>query len=277
MRFVRRFYKLCSVAFFICLLPSDCFSFQETPSTEPVNNKKESQISENNNGFLSSLDAIEIRGLASLFRYQPDLNSESNINLRLGLEARLKVLPRVQVYSGISAYFIDVDFPIREEVFVGRTATGVLRFREHVSTNIQTIGLELPLGIKYSFNDKEVSPFITAGVVSRTSIRDRYIYNIDWHLGALSGSNFVANSTRSSFLSNPSESSFEFFNLFSSAALSIGTPVYFRGALKAEIMLEYQFNLSNMNNLFEERQYRQFESIGLTVKFPILANPNKLN
>lgn len=219
--------------------------------------------------FRIKLGKPEFNGTLSVFRYLPDENTESNINFSAGLEVSFQLNKQLQLFGGLNLNFIDQNFMVGTERVQGRLANGALLAREHVSTDLRVFGLEIPMGVRYRLRDAPNSLVIGAGFSTRTSIKERYTDHIIWKTGGLVGSNFVASNSRETTIINDSPKAFEFFNLFSSGFLSLGKS--FRVGLdrSAEIQLTYHFNVAGVKNIFQEARFKKFESLGITLKYPL--------
>ena len=209
------------------------------------------------------------KGVLSIFRFLPDENSESSINFDVGADVEWEVYDRLYVGTGLRLFFINQTFPVGEERVRGRLANGALLAREHVSTEISIAGLEIPLFARYNLSNGPGSLFVSMGLSSRTSLKEEYTDQIDWKMGGTSGGNFIASSVRSTFLKNESTQSFEFFNLFHAVTFGLGKSIHVYGAERGEIMIGYTLNLVDMKNIFPDARYKKYESLGLSIKFPL--------
>lgn len=219
--------------------------------------------------FRPRLHKPDFRGSFSIFRYLPDENSESSVNFDLGVEVRSQVENRFSVFTGLKLFFISQNFPVGSEIVQGRLANGALLAREHVSTDLSVIGFEIPMGISYRIGEKPGSLVISAGLSSRTSLKEKYTDHIDWKMGGTVRGSFVATSTRSTVIHNESPGAFEFFNLFHAGTLALGKSIHIYGAERAEIQIQYTFHLSNVRNIFQQTRFKKFESLALSFKFPL--------
>lgn len=242
---------------------------QEPDSTKVVRREKVKKEKRERRPFKVKLGKPEFNGVLSVFRYLPDENTESNINFSGGLEISFNLNQQLQVFSGININFIDQDFQVGTERVQGRLANGALLAKEVVSTDVRVLGLELPLGIRYRFRKAPNSFIISAGLSTRTSITERYIDHIIWKTGGLVGSNFVASTSRETTIVNESPEAFEFVNLFSSGFLAIGKSFRVDMDRTAEIQLTYHFNMGGVRNIFQEARFKKFESLGITLKYPL--------
>lgn len=205
----------------------------------------------------------------SVFRYLPDENSESSINFDVGAEVEWEVQRRLFVGTGFRLFFINQTFPIGIESVQGRLPNGSLLAREHVSTELSVTGIELPLLVRYEFNERPGTFFLTAALSSRTSIKEKYTDNIDWKTGGSAMGSFIANTVRSTQIKVESTESFEFFNLFHAMTIGIGKSIHLYGEERGEIMLGYTLHLQDMRNIFQEPRFKKWETLGLTFKFPL--------
>lgn len=219
--------------------------------------------------FRIEFDKPVFKGSASVFRYLPDENSESSINFDVGAEVEWEVQRRLFVGTGIRLFFINQTFPIGEENVQGRLPNGSLLAREHVSTELSMTGIEIPLLVRYQFNDRPGTFFASLGLSSRTSLKEKYTDNIDWKTGGSAMGAFIANTVRSTQIKVESVESFEFFNLFHAMTLGIGKSIHLYGEERGEIMLGYTLHLQNMRNIFQEPRFKKWETLGLTFKFPL--------
>lgn len=243
---------------------------QEPDSAKVI--KKEAKEKKKKRPFKIRLGKPEYNGVLSVFRYLPDENTESNINFSGGLEISFDLNRQLQLFGGLNLNFIDQDFMVGTERVQGRLANGALLAKELVSTDVRIFGLEIPMGVRYRLRDSPNSLVIGAGFSTRTSIKERYTDHILWKTGGLVGSNFVASTTRETTLINDSPKAFEFFNVFSSGFLTLGKS--FRVAMDrtAEIQLTYHFNMAGTKNIFQEARFKKFESLGITLKYPLFFN-----
>ena len=236
----------------------------DTVKTEPVKKKKKVR-----RPFRPKFQKPEFNAVFSIFRYLPDENTESNINFKIGAEISTKLEKKLRVFTGVNFFYIDQNFPIGDERVQGRLANGALLARELISTDIRFYGLEFPIGVRYSFKDTPNSLNVAFGVTSVTSIYERYVDNIEWKMGGLVGSNFVATSTRSTTIANETTGPFPFFNFLNSGFIAFSKSFRVSENRSAELQLDYHFNLSNMINIFQDANYKKSETLGLTLKYPL--------
>lgn len=247
---------------------------KQEPDTTKVrrNQKKEEKEKKEKRPFKIRLGKPEYNGSLSVFRYLPDENTESNINFSGGLEISFDLNRQLQLFGGLNLTFIDQGFMVGTERVQGRLANGALLAKELVSTDVRIFGLEIPMGVRYRLRDRPNSLVIGAGFSTRTSIKERYTDHILWKTGGLVGSNFVASTTRETTLINDSPKAFEFFNVFSSGFLTLGKSFRVGMNRSAEIQLTYHFNMAGTKNIFQEARFKKYESLGITLKYPLFLN-----
>lgn len=243
---------------------------QETDTTRVV--RKQKKEKREKRPFRIKLGKPEFNGTLSVFRYLPDENTESNINFSGGMEVSFNLDQQLQLFSGLNLNYIDQDFMVGIERVQGRLANGALLAREHVSTDLRVFGLEIPMGVRYRLKAAHNSLVIGAGFSHRTSVSERYVDHIIWKTGGLVGSNFVASTTRETTIVSNSPQAFEFFNLFSSGFLSLGKSFRVGFDRTAEVQLTYHFNMAGVKNIFQEARFKKFESLGITIKYPLRMN-----
>lgn len=242
---------------------------QEADSTHTRVVTKKPKQKKDRPPFRVKLGKPEFNGTLSIFRYLPDENTESNINFSGGLEVSFDLNKQLQLFGGLNLNYINQDFMVGTERVQGRLANGALLAREHVSTDVMIFGLEIPIGVRYRFRDSPNSLVVSAGFDTRTSIKERYTDHIIWKTGGLVGSNFVASTTRETTIINDSPKAFEFFNLFSSGFLALGKSFRVGFDRTAEIQLTYHFNMAGVKNIFQEARFKKYESLGITLKYPL--------
>ncbi len=242
---------------------------QEADSSRTAVSRKKPRQKKDRPPFRIKLGKPEFNGTLSIFRYLPDENTESNINFSGGLEVSFDLSKQLQLFGGLNLNYIDQDFMVGTERVQGRLANGALLAREHVSTDVFVFGLEIPIGVRYRFRDSPSSLVVSAGLSTRTSVKERYTDHIIWKTGGLVGSNFVASTTRETTIVNDSPQAFEFFNLFSSGFLALGKSFRIGFDRTAEIQLTYHFNMAGVKNIFQEARFKKFESLGITLKYPL--------
>ncbi|MCE7992727.1 MAG: hypothetical protein HEP71_12140 [Roseivirga sp.] len=279
----RLLFSLLCTCIFLLALSSEASAYQnrgdriyiskkkQEPDTTKVSRKVKKEKKEKR-PFRLRLGKPEYNGSLSVFRYLPDENTESNINFSGGLEISFDLDRQLQLFGGLNLNYIDQNFMVGNERVQGRLANGALLAKETVSTDVVIFGLEIPMGVRYRLRDAHNSLVIGAGFSTRTSIKERYTDHILWKTGGLVGSNFVASTTRETTLINDSPKAFEFFNIFSSGFLSLGKSFRVGMDRTAEIQLTYHFNMAGTKNIFQEARFKKFESLGITLKYPLFFN-----
>jgi hypothetical protein len=240
---------------------------QKTDSVKVRRAQKAPRVQKERKPF--KLGKPAFHGVLSGFQYLPQENAESNVNFGAGLEVSFSPTSRLQLFTGLGFNYIDQNYKIDDERVQGRLDNGAVLLRDHESSDIFVLGLEIPIGVRYKFKDTPNSLVVSFGFTTRTSIKEKLQDNISWKIGGFSGDDFIASSERQTILILDSPKAFEFLNVFSSGFLSLGKS--FRVGLDdyAEVQLSYHFNVTGVKNIFQEVRFKKYESLGITLKYPL--------